>query len=65
AGESRSQWRNRAMARARIKEVLEEALRPEKRRRPTKPTRASRQRRIESKRHRSETKKNRLPPDAW
>lgn len=65
AGESRSQWRNRALARARIKKVLEDALRPEKRRRPTKPTRASRQRRIESKRRRSETKKNRQTPDAW
>lgn len=65
AAESRSQWRNRAQARARIKDVLEDALRPEKPRKPTRPTRASRQRRIESKRRRSETKKNRQPPDSW
>lgn len=63
ASESRSQWRNRALARQRLAARLEEALRPPKRRRPTKPTRASRRRRLESKRQRSEKKRLRRRPE--
>lgn len=63
ASDSRSQWRNRAVARRRLVERLEEALRPPKRRRPTQPSRASRQRRLEAKRHRSEKKRMRQKPD--
>lgn len=62
-GESRSQWRNRQIARRRLVEIIEEALRPPApRRRPTKPTRASRERRLASKRARSETKRMRQNP---
>lgn len=61
--ESRSQWRNRAIARRRLSDLLTEALKPQKRRRPTKPSTASRRRRLEEKRHRSEIKRLRRPPE--
>jgi ribosome-associated protein len=62
-GESRSQWRNRQIARRRLVAIIEEALRPPPpRRRATKPTRASRERRLASKRARSETKRMRQNP---
>lgn len=64
ASESRSQWRNRALARQRLTDRLEEALRPPKRRRPTKPTRSSRRRRLESKRKQSEKKRLRRRPES-
>ncbi|MGF1618957.1 MAG: alternative ribosome rescue aminoacyl-tRNA hydrolase ArfB [Acidimicrobiia bacterium] len=65
AADSRSQWRNRALARQRLAEVLEEANKPRARRWRTKPTRASRTRRLDEKRRRSEIKKNRRSPDGW
>mgnify|MGYP001026387765 CR=1 FL=1 len=63
ASESRSQFRNRAVARRRLAERLESALRPDTPRRPTRPTRASRTRRLESKRIQSEKKRLRRRPD--
>lgn len=63
SSESRSQWRNRALARKRLAERLEEAIRPAKRRRPTKPSAAARRRRLESKRRRSEKKRLRKNPE--
>lgn len=65
AADSRSQWRNRALARQRLGEALEEANKARVRRRRTKPTRASKTRRLEEKRHRSEIKKNRKSPEGW
>jgi ribosome-associated protein len=62
--ESRSQWRNRQIARRRLAGVIAEALRPPpSQRRRTKPTRASRERRLAQKRSRAETKRLRRPPD--
>ncbi|MCP4305779.1 MAG: aminoacyl-tRNA hydrolase [bacterium] len=62
-GESRSQWRNRQIARRRLAAMIEVALRPPpSRRRATKPTHASRERRLASKRARSETKRMRQRP---
>jgi ribosome-associated protein len=61
--ESRSQWRNRHLARRRLAESLREGLRPPRRRIPTKPTRASRRRRLERKRARGETKRLRRRPE--
>ncbi len=62
-GESRSQWRNRQIARRRLGEVIDRALRPPPpRRRATKPTRASRERRLAGKRARAETKRMRRNP---
>lgn len=63
AADSRSQFRNRAIARKRLAEKLEEALVPEAPRRPTRPTRASRRRRLAAKRARSEKKRLRRRPD--
>ena len=62
AQDERSQWRNRELAVERLVEALRKALRVERRRRPTAPTAASRERRLEQKRQRSATKKLRRPP---
>jgi ribosome-associated protein len=62
AQDERSQWRNRELAVERLVEQLREALKVERRRVATKPTRASRERRLESKKRRSATKKLRRPP---
>ncbi len=61
--ESRSQWRNRQIARRRLAAMLEEALRPRRARRPTRPTAAARLRRLADKRQRAEAKRNRQAPD--
>jgi ribosome-associated protein len=63
AQDERSQWRNRELATERIVDALREALKVERKRRPTKPTAAARARRLEQKRRRSETKRLRRPPD--
>jgi ribosome-associated protein len=62
AQDERSQSRNRELAVGRLVERLREALRVERRRRPTRPTAASRQRRLDDKRRRAETKRLRRPP---
>jgi ribosome-associated protein len=63
AQDERSQLRNRELATDRIIEQLREAVRVRRKRRPTKPTAASRQRRLEEKRRQSQTKRLRRPPD--
>jgi ribosome-associated protein len=63
AQDERSQWRNRELATERLVESLGQALKVKRRRRPTKPTKASRERRLEQKRRRSDTKRLRRPPD--
>jgi ribosome-associated protein len=63
AQDERSQWRNRELAIERLVDALRQALRVERRRRPTRPTKAARQRRLDEKRRRSETKRLRRPPD--
>ena len=55
----RSQHRNRLEALERLRELVVEATRAPKVRRPTKPTAASRARRVETKRRRSDTKRMR------
>jgi ribosome-associated protein len=62
AQDERSQWRNRELAVERLIETLREALKVPRKRRPTKPTAASRRRRLEQKKRRSETKRLRRPP---
>ena len=62
AQDERSQWRNRELAVERLVEALREALRVERRRRPTAPPPEARERRLEQKRRRSETKRLRKPP---
>ena len=55
----RTQAANRQAATERFVELLRGALAPVKRRRPTKPTRASKTRRLESKKQRGSVKKGR------
>jgi ribosome-associated protein len=57
AQDERSQLRNRELAVERLVEQLRRALKVERRRVPTKPTEASRRRRLEEKQRRSRTKK--------
>src|SRR5436853_251929 len=59
ASDERSQLRNRELALERLRSRLAEALRVETPRRATKPTKAAKERRLEDKRHRSETKRRR------
>jgi ribosome-associated protein len=61
--EERSQARNREIALDRMRERLAGALRVERKRRPTGPTAASKERRLESKRRRSRQKRDRAAPD--
>ena len=63
AQDERSQWRNRELATERLVDQLREALRVPRRRRATKPSRASVERRLEGKRRRSDVKRLRRPPD--
>ena len=60
ASEYRSQLRNRAAARERLADLLREALAPPPApRRATKPTRGSKERRIEGKKRRAQVKSGR------
>jgi ribosome-associated protein len=64
ASEYRSQLRNREAAAARLAELLTEATAPpQKPRRPTKPSRAAVQRRLDDKQRRSRTKRLRRHTD--
>jgi len=63
ASDSRSQARNRLLALERLGVKLDEGLRVDPTRRPTKPTKGSKIRRVEDKRRRSETKRQRRTPN--
>ncbi|HJQ49761.1 MAG TPA: alternative ribosome rescue aminoacyl-tRNA hydrolase ArfB [Gaiellaceae bacterium] len=63
AQDERSQSRNRELAVERLVAMLREALRVERKRVPTKPTAASRERRLEQKKRRSQTKRLRRELD--
>ena len=63
AKDERSQARNRALAVERLAAKLAEALRVERRRVPTSPTTASRERRLEAKRRRARVKRGRAATD--
>jgi ribosome-associated protein len=60
--DERSQTRNRALAEQRLVARLREALHVDKPRRPTKPTEASKQRRIADKQRRGQLKQSRRKP---
>lgn len=64
AEEHRSQRRNRIAARARLSELLREAVAPPVSRRATRPTRGSRRRRVQAEIRRAEVKRNRRRPDS-
>jgi ribosome-associated protein len=62
AQDERSQARNRQLAVERLVAKLADALRVERRRVPTRPTIASRERRLAEKRRRARVKRNRAAP---
>jgi ribosome-associated protein len=62
AQDARGQSRNRALALQRLAGKIAAALRVPRRRRPTRPTGASRQRRLDEKRRRGQRKRGRRPP---
>jgi ribosome-associated protein len=61
--EHRTQGQNRDAARRRFTELLQRAATAPKRRRPTKPRAGARERRLSSKKRRSEVKKLRTTKD--
>jgi ribosome-associated protein len=63
AQDERSQLRNRELAVERILDQVRAAARPQRRRRPTQPTDAARERRLEDKRRQGERKRTRRPPE--
>lgn len=60
--ESRSQWRNRQLAKRRLADKLLKALKTQRVRRPTRPKRSAKRKRMEGKRRRSEVKQLRRRP---
>lgn len=63
--DERSQWRNRVAAYDRLADDVRTALRPRKKRRATRPSRGSKERRLKAKKQRSDKKKSRRwKPDA-
>jgi ribosome-associated protein len=57
AQDERSQLRNRELATDRVIEQLREATKVQRKRRPTKPTAASKERRLDEKKRRGRTKR--------
>jgi ribosome-associated protein len=62
AQDERSQSRNRELALERLGETIRAGVQVPRKRRPTKPSAASRERRLEEKRRRAERKRLRKPP---
>ncbi|MDP6965565.1 MAG: alternative ribosome rescue aminoacyl-tRNA hydrolase ArfB [Acidimicrobiales bacterium] len=60
---TRSQNRNRKKAVHRIEKILIDALHVEKKRKPTKPSRSSNEKRLQVKKRRSKLKADRKPPE--
>jgi ribosome-associated protein len=57
AQDERSQWRNRELATERLVEALREALRVPRKRKPTRPSKAAKERRLEAKKRRGQVKR--------
>lgn len=62
AQDARGQSRNRELALRRLAQKIAAGLRVQRKRRPTRPTRASKQRRLEQKRRTGEKKRARRQP---
>lgn len=63
ASEYRAQLRNREAARARLADIVADALLPPAApRRPTRPSRGAKQRRLDAKKRRTDVKRLRRPP---
>jgi len=67
ADDERSQVRNRDIAEQRFVERLRDALHVDRKRKPTKPTKGSKRRRVDAKKRRGQTKRQRRKPgrDDW
>ena len=61
--ETRSQLKNKEIVIARFLLLLEEALKPVKKRKPTKPGKGAKERRLKTKKIKSEKKDKRKPPE--
>jgi ribosome-associated protein len=61
ASDRRSQGQNKQLADERLAALVKHALHIPKKRRPTKPTRSSKERRLSEKKHHSDKKKTRRP----
>ena len=62
---SRSQSKNLGLARERLVELIQAALVVPKRRRPTKPSKAAKRKRLEGKRQTAEKKQQRRTSSGW
>jgi ribosome-associated protein len=62
AQDSRSQSRNRELALERLRARLASALHVQRKRKPTRPSRAAKERRLDAKRRAGERKRARRPP---
>ena len=62
AQDERSRMQNRELALERLATAIRAGLHVERKRRPTKPTAAARERRLEGKKRRGRTKRLRRPP---
>ena len=62
AQDERSRFRNRELALERLAEAIRAGLRVQRKRRPTRPTTAARERRLAEKKRRGEVKRLRRPP---
>jgi ribosome-associated protein len=62
AQDSRSQSRNRELALERLRARLASALHVQRKRKPTRPSRAAKERRLDAKRRASDRKRARRPP---
>ena len=60
---TRSQTRNRKKATHRLEKIIIDALKIDKKRKPTKPTRTSNEKRLEDKKRRGLLKAGRKPPE--
>jgi ribosome-associated protein len=63
AQDERSQSRNRELALERLAAAIRAGVRVQRKRRPTKPTAAARERRLEGKKKRATVKRLRRPPE--
>lgn len=61
--EHKSQYRNREAVRTRFQAIVGEALEPPRKRRKTRPTRGSKERRLRAKKQRGEVKRLRRDPE--
>lgn len=62
-GDTRSQHRNRKLAREQMARLVRKGIKRPRRRKKTRPSRASKRRRLRNKRHRGRIKKLRNNPD--